>query len=308
MPPQDQPNIWALGDLCTPWCIHVVVTLRIAEHLDAGITQIDELAAAASADAGSLSRVLRHLVGRGVFEEPAPGRFVLNALARQLLDSSVRLGFDLDGFGGRMAYAWGSLLGAVRTGKPAYHTVFGRPFWEDLQAHSKIAESFDALMGPAGHGAPDPDVLIDGGWDSVRTVVDVGGSTGSTPGGCRFAPRPTRCRRYSCRSACDGGSLREGLSSGRIGFDRVTVVGQSFFDPLPAGADLYLLKNVLGDWPDHEAMAILTRCAARQHVSIRSRRPAQRRVARRGNTTVPGAAHDGPGGRQEADPLGVPQS
>ena len=43
--------------------------------------------------------------------------------------------------------------------------------------------------------------------------------------------------------------------------DRVTAVGQSFFDPLPAGADLYLLKNVLADWPDREAMALLSRCA-----------------------------------------------
>ena len=43
--------------------------------------------------------------------------------------------------------------------------------------------------------------------------------------------------------------------------DRVTAVGQSFFDPLPAGADLYLLKSVLSDWPDREALAILRRCA-----------------------------------------------
>jgi hypothetical protein len=43
--------------------------------------------------------------------------------------------------------------------------------------------------------------------------------------------------------------------------DRVTVAGQSFFDPLPAGADLYLMKNVLADWPDREAIALLTRCA-----------------------------------------------
>jgi hypothetical protein len=43
--------------------------------------------------------------------------------------------------------------------------------------------------------------------------------------------------------------------------DRVTTVGQSFFDSLPAGADLYLLKSVLGDWPDAEATAILRRCA-----------------------------------------------
>jgi 2,7-dihydroxy-5-methyl-1-naphthoate 7-O-methyltransferase len=43
--------------------------------------------------------------------------------------------------------------------------------------------------------------------------------------------------------------------------DRVTAVGQSFFDPLPGGADLYTLKSVLSDWPDGEAQAILRRCA-----------------------------------------------
>jgi 2,7-dihydroxy-5-methyl-1-naphthoate 7-O-methyltransferase len=43
--------------------------------------------------------------------------------------------------------------------------------------------------------------------------------------------------------------------------DRVTTVGQSFFDPLPAGADVYLLRKVLNDWPDREQVAILRRCA-----------------------------------------------
>ena len=117
---EDPVNLWALSDLCTPWCVHVVATLRIADHIAAGITQIDDLAAASATVSDSLHRVLRHLVGKGVFEEPAPGRFALNEPARSLLDSPVRLGFDLDGFGGRMAYAWGSLLTAVRTGAPAY--------------------------------------------------------------------------------------------------------------------------------------------------------------------------------------------
>ena len=43
--------------------------------------------------------------------------------------------------------------------------------------------------------------------------------------------------------------------------DRVTAEGQSFFDPLPAGAELYLLKSVLNDWPDEPTVAILRRCA-----------------------------------------------
>lgn len=257
MPRRNQVDIWALSDLCTPWCVHVIATLRIADHLAAGISQIDDLAAASGADSESLHRVLRHLVGKGVFEEQSPGRFALNEPARALLDSPARW-LNLDGFGGRMAYAWGSLLSAVRTGAPAYHTVFGRPFWEDLQAHPEIAASFDALMGPAGHGTPDPEVLVTGGWESVRTVADVGGGTGALLAEilrARPAVRgtlvdlpPTVARSTELFQAA-------GVA------ERVITVGQSFFDPLPAGADIYLLKSVLTDWPDREAMAILRRCA-----------------------------------------------
>ena len=60
-------DAWALGDLETPWCIRVAVTLRIAEHLAAGRTGIDGLAAATGAHRGSLDRVLSRLAARGVF-------------------------------------------------------------------------------------------------------------------------------------------------------------------------------------------------------------------------------------------------
>lgn len=150
-PLQDQQRVdlGALSDLCTPWCVHVVATLRIAEHLAAGRSEINDLAAAAQCNAYCLQAVLRHLVGKGVFQEPAPGRFALNETARELLDPGQRLGLDLEGIGGRFARAWGTLLTYVRTGAPAYHETFGLPFWEDLDTHPDIAASFDALIGPA---------------------------------------------------------------------------------------------------------------------------------------------------------------
>ena len=40
-------DLEALTDLQTPWCVHVVASLRIADHVEAGVTAIDELAAAA---------------------------------------------------------------------------------------------------------------------------------------------------------------------------------------------------------------------------------------------------------------------
>ncbi|HMJ62885.1 MAG TPA: methyltransferase [Bryobacteraceae bacterium] len=252
------PDLWALSDLCTPWCVHVVATLGIAEHIAAGVDQIDYLAAAAKCDSGVLHSMLGHLVSKGVFQEPEPGRFALNECARGLLDPSLRLGLDIEGIGGRMAYAWGTLLTYVRTGASAYHEIFGKPFWEDLDAHPRIAADFDALIGPMGHGTPNPEFEITGGWDPVRTVVEVGGGTGAMlaeilrtrphiRGTLVDLPRTVACAAEIFQSAGVG--------------DRVTTSGQSFFDPLPAGADIYLLRGILNDWPDREAIAILSRCA-----------------------------------------------
>src|SRR4051794_33211944 len=253
-------DLAALTDLETPWCLRVAVTLRIAEHIAAGTDAVEELAERAGCDADALAALLRHLAGRGVFEEPEPGRFALNDSARQLADPGLRLGLHLEGIGGRMSWAWGTLLSYVRTGRPAYTEMFGLPFWDDLAAHPAIAESFDELMGPAGHGTPDAGFELAGGWDGIQTVVDVGGGTGAMLAqllGARPGLRGTLVD-------LPGTVARAGDTLAGVA-ERVTTVGRSFFDPLPAGADLYLLKKVLNDWPDPEARRILRRCAEAAH-------------------------------------------
>src|SRR6187551_2539937 len=110
MPNQESVDLAALSDLRTPWCVHVVATLRIAERIAEGTTGIEDLAAAAGCDADVLHAVLTHLVGKGVFLEPSFGQFALNEAARELLDPVRQLTLDLDGIGGRFAYAWGTLL------------------------------------------------------------------------------------------------------------------------------------------------------------------------------------------------------
>jgi len=258
MPEQEAASLWALSDLCTPWLIHVVATLRIADHINAGTDQIDSLAAATGCDRYALHRALTSLADRGVFEETAPGRFALNQLSRGLLDPQGRIGLDLDGIGGRMAHAWGTLLDYVRTGKPAYHKVFGLPFWEDLDAHPEVAASFDDLIGPTGHGKPNPEFQISGGWEAVRSVVDVGGGTGAMLAEIlRIHPEVRGTLVDLTRTVALSGEIFRAAGV----TERVTTVGQSFFDPLPAGADIYLLKGILNDWPDAEATEILSRCA-----------------------------------------------
>jgi SAM-dependent methyltransferase len=258
MPEEKIEDIWSLIDLCTPWCVHVAATLRIADHMAAGRNQIEDLAQEAGCDRYALHRMLTYLVGKGMFEEPAPGVFRLNETARQLLDPAQRIGLDLDGIGGRMAHTWSTLLTYVQTGESAYAERFGMPFWDDLEAHPKVKESFDALMGPAGHGTPDPDFDITGGWEAVHSVVDVGGGTGA------MLAEILRKRSEIQGTLVDlprtvAFSAETFQAAGVAG--RVTIVGQSFFEELPGGADLYLLKKVLDDWPDRDAERILRRCA-----------------------------------------------
>ncbi|MCO5995414.1 methyltransferase [Actinoallomurus rhizosphaericola] len=254
----DKADLRALSDLATPWSVRVVVTLGVAEHMAAGITKIDELARKSDCDAESLARVLRHLVDKGLFQEPAKGEFTLNEAARGLLEPRVRGGLDLDGSAGRLAGAWSGLLTAVRTGRPSYETVFGRPWWEDLEANPEIAASYDALMGRQGRGVPDPAILVDDDWEDVRHVVDVGGGTGAMLAEILRAHPGVRGTLVDLpRTVARSGEVFE--SAGVA--DRAAVSAQSFLDPLPPGADVYLLASVLLDWPDDQATTLLTRCA-----------------------------------------------
>jgi hypothetical protein len=113
-------------------------------------------------------------------------------------------------------------------------------------------------MSPAGHGPPDADIPLTGGWDAIRTVVDVGGGTGGLLAEILRA-HPTIHGTLVDLPATVERSAEIFEAAGVAA--RATASGQTFFDPLPPGADLYLLKKVLDDWPDREATAILTRCA-----------------------------------------------
>ncbi|HWC11515.1 MAG TPA: methyltransferase, partial [Acidimicrobiales bacterium] len=245
-------------DLATPWCLRVVATLRVANLMADGTGDVEALAAAADCDPAALHHVLSHLVSKGVFREEAQGRFALNPAAEALPAQSPFL--DLEGIGGRFARAWPALLTYTRTGEPGYAEIFGRPFWRDLGANPELAEGFDALMAPAGDGQPDADLDITGGWEAVANVVDVGGGTGA------FLATLLGRHPHLHGTLVDlpGTVERSAAVLDAAGMtSRAEAIGQSFFDPLPAGADVYVLRKVLDDWPDEETKRPMVRGAPR---------------------------------------------
>ncbi len=71
------------------------------------------------------------------------------------------------------------MLAFARTGVPAFDELFGRHFWDDLDEHPEIGAQFDAIIGPTGHGHPNPSFPITGGWEAIHSVADVGRGTGA---------------------------------------------------------------------------------------------------------------------------------
>jgi O-methyltransferase len=246
-------------DLVTPLTVRAAASLRVADHLVDGPVALDDLARRVEANPDALARMLRHLICHGVFAEPSPGTFALNEMAEFLRSdhpSGMRVSLDLDGFGGQMDLAFTGLLHTVRTGGPAWERVFGLPFWEYLAANPKMSGSFDAVMSSATEFVTDAVAAHD--WSTVRHVIDVGGGRGVLLAAILATSPELRGTLIDLPDTVERG--RQYLAEHGVG-ERSEVVGQSFFDPLPTGGDLYVLRSVLHDWNDEESVAILRRCA-----------------------------------------------
>lgn len=253
-------DLTMMSDLVTPWAIRVVATLRVADAMDRGHRRLEALAKECGAQPDPLRRVLRYLVRRGLFAEPEPDHFALRPpgeLLREHAPFSMRAWFDLDGMGGRMDQAFSGLLHTVRTGEAAYPKVHGRTLWEDTGEDPALGRSYAALMAEHSRWSA-PELARAYEFPEQGHLVDVGGGSGSL----LCALLPTRPALHAtlidlpvAAEAARAAFLRAGIS------DRVEVQARSFFEPLPAAADLYVLGWVLHDWSDDEALQILTRCA-----------------------------------------------
>lgn len=253
-------SLLAQTDLAFPWAIRAAATLRLADLIARGVTHLQELAAEAGGNADALKRLLRYLIKRKVFAEPAPGVFALTDTARLLLEDhpqQLRTWFDQEGVGGRMDALWAGLLDAVRTGEAVYPHLHDHTFWEDMAANPALRTSFNTLMAVQASAGGDA-LVTNYNWAGVRHVIDIGGGTGKLLTSILKAHPSMRGTLLdepaTALLACET-LLASGLA------DRCNVVAGSFFDPLPAGGDVYVLSYILHDWGDQEALMILRRCA-----------------------------------------------
>jgi O-methyltransferase domain len=237
--------------------IAAIAELGVADAIAEGITRTDELAREVGADPDALRRMLRLLEADGLVTQEAPGDWRLSAVGELLRDGvegSMRQQALL--FGAELYEAWAGATASLRTGEPAFDARFGAPFFDWLQQHPIRGRSFDrAMSGTAGMRlAP----VLGRDWAGVGTVVDVGGGNGMLIEALLEHVPGLRGITFDLPQVTERAAARLEKNTALAG--RVSAEGGSFFETVPAGADVYVLAQVLHDWSDEDCVPILEAC------------------------------------------------
>ncbi|HJU48253.1 MAG TPA: methyltransferase, partial [Gaiellaceae bacterium] len=169
-------------------------------------------------------------------------------------------------FSGEHYGAWADAPETFRTGEPAFPRVYGAAYFDWLQAHPAEAERFNRSM--SGSATMRQAVLLEEDWSGVETVVDVGGGVGTMLVAVLTANPHLRGIVFDVPQTRP--AAEETIGAAGLG-GRCTFAGGSFFDAVPAGADVYVLSQILHDWDDERAVEILRVCrhAARSDSRLR---------------------------------------
>jgi len=227
--------------------IHVAAVLGIADQLADGPRTADELAESTGTHPDTLYRVLRALAAAGVFAEAEDRRFASTPLGdglRSDVPGSLR---DMAVLVGQpyLWTPWGQLLHSVRTGENAFRHVHGESVWEYRESHPDDRAAFDRAMA-SGTSSVDRALIDAYDFSRFRSIVDVGGGTGALLRALLAAYPNLHGVLFDRPQVVDG-----------VRIEGAEVVGGSFFESVPAGADAYLLKWIIHDWEDEESLAIL---------------------------------------------------
>jgi C-methyltransferase len=239
----------------TSQAITVAAQLGVADALANGPLPIDELAARVDADADALRRLLRALIGRGIFRHRRDGRYELNSLARTLRsDAPISMTWAAQFYGSReQRERWTLLVDSIRTGISVVPALRGKESFDYFADQPELAELFNHTMTSVSE-LTDAPVVAGYNFSAYPTIVDVGGGHGPLLAAILAGAPASRGVLYDLARvvASAPNLLREQNVA-----DRVGIVEGSFFDSVPGGGDAYILKNIIHDWPDEEAVQIL---------------------------------------------------
>ncbi len=237
--------------LCT------LVELGVPDHLDEPRTA-REVAARVGANEDALERLLAYLASRGCVRRDRRGRYRANRVTKLLTRDGDWAGWARFGGAPWTLAAYAQLGAAAREGKDPVVAAHGVDFFTYLADHPDAAAAFHDAQAA---GARLQAVMCAGSLplDGVRSVLDVGGSTGTFLAHV-LAGHPTLTGAVLDRPEAEAGARATFAEAGVTG--RATFESGDFFRAVPSGHDLHVLTAIIHDWGDDDCVRILANCAA----------------------------------------------
>ena len=218
----------------------------------------EELAMRTQTSPDAMRRFLRGLATWGFFAEDADRRYSATVISDAFRSDrpglrNVALMLSDEGYS-----TWGDLMYSLRTGGTAFEHLHGMSRWQALAQNPAAAAVFNAAMVELTNRVANEFVAA---YDfaSATTVMDVGGGTGTLLATVLRA-NPS-LRGFLLDLPAGLAQATDAMRAAGVA-DRVQLVEASFFESLPARADVYLLKSIIHDWADEYAKQILASCRA----------------------------------------------
>ncbi|WP_409180328.1 methyltransferase [Amycolatopsis sp. VS8301801F10] len=240
--------------------MRTMATLDLADRLAGGPASPEELAKLTGCHAPSLRRLLRGaafvgllaLNDDGAYELTPDGHLLRADVPRSVKQLAVYL------TGEPTWSACGSIEHTVRTGQPAVDHVFGQSGYAWLAKDPAAqAEFYESCAGVARQDVPALVEALD--LSAARDIVDAGGGNGLLMTGLLVA-NPALAGVVFDQPASLA-SARATLRDAGVADRCELAAGDFLADPLPPDRDVYVLKSVLCDWGDDDAVRILRACS-----------------------------------------------
>jgi O-methyltransferase domain len=229
--------------------LQTAAELELADHLANGPLGLDDLASRSKAHAPSLFRMMRTLESVGVFKQVSPRVFAntpVSELLRTGVPGSQWAYVRAVSPGGGIYEAWSGFTYSVQSGKPAFEQIHGCSIWEFMRRHPVQAAVFDEFMRNA-QAAMTPAATAAYDWSRFAVIADIGGGIGGQ-----------LVDILNAYPSCNGILFDQPeVITRATPHDRIQRLAGNFFERVPAGPDAYILRAVIHDWSDADAVRIL---------------------------------------------------
>lgn len=250
---EDLISLYVYGGLISK-SLKVAIQLNISQLLNDRAKHISEISQAAECKERSLHRLLNALASIGIFRHVGNGYFENTASSRNLSRSDSVLSDLISALNDEGIFESVNYLEeSIRTGKPTIKKSTGYDFYGYLSSKLSMAKSFGNCMNALTDELTNS-LLSAYDFSGYRSIIDIGGGQGRFLQNLLKLQTDIEGTLFETEEVID--MAKKKLNTSDI-INRCHLAAGSMFKKIPSGFDAYLMKHVLHNWDDDDALKIL---------------------------------------------------